>query len=80
MPVYLEKGTKILFSKRGHKGFFYPDLGQSETTAVRAQVIPQFWLGSHLAPVLISEDSIFGTGRDDRLIPVWVEKSDLIKE
>ena len=80
MPVYLEKGTMVLFSKRGHKGFFYPDLERFETTAVRAQVIPQFWLGSHLAPVLISEDSIFGTGREDRLIPVWVERDQLIKE
>ena len=80
MPVYLEKGTKLLLSKRGHKGFFYPDPEVCETTAVRAQVIPQYWLGSHLTPVLISENSIFGSGKEDRLIPVWVERDQLVKE
>jgi hypothetical protein len=29
---------------------------------------------------LISEGSIFGTGSEDRLIPVWVERDQLIKE
>tara|TARA_R100000697_G_scaffold37110_1_gene49137 strand:+ start:104 stop:346 length:243 start_codon:yes stop_codon:yes gene_type:complete len=80
MSYYLERGVKVLFSTRGHNGFFYPDPENWETTAVCSQVIPQAWLGSDLTAVLISEDSIFGTGRDDRLIPVWVEKSDLIKE
>jgi len=80
MANYLEKGTKVCLSKRGHNGFFYPDPASWETTAVRSQVIPMAWLGSEMSAVLITEDSIFGTGRADRLIPVWVDKSDLIKK
>ena len=80
MSTYLEKGTKFCRSRRGHKGFFYPDQEDWDTTAVRAKVIPMSWVGSEMAAVLITEDSIFGFGRADRLIPVWVEKSDLIKE
>jgi hypothetical protein len=80
MKSYLEKGTKVCLSKRGHNGFFYPDPANWETTAVRSQVIPKAWLGSEMSAVLITEDSIFGTGRKNLLIPVWVEKSDLIKE
>ena len=79
MATYLEKGTKVLLSQRGHKGFFYPYPEVWETTAVRSQVIPQTWLGSDMSAVLISEDAIYGTGREHRLIPVWVEKSDLIE-
>ena len=80
MANYLEKGTKVLLSQRGYNGFFYPNPEDWETTVVRSQVIPQAWLGSDMSAVLIPEDAIYGTGREDRLIPVWVEKSDLIKE
>jgi len=80
MSTYLEKGTKVCLSQRGHKGFFYPDHGSWETTAVRSKVLVQSWVGSGMTAILIAEDSIYGTGRSDRLIPVWVEKSDLVKE
>ena len=80
MSVYLEKGTKVCLSKRGYNGFFYPDPENWETTAARAQVVPQTWLGSDMTAVLITEDSIYGTGRKDCLIPVWIDKTDLIKK
>lgn len=80
MASYLKKGTKVCLSKRGYNGFFYPDPENWETTATYAQVIPQSWIGSDMSAVLITEDSIFGTGRPDRLIPVWVDKTDLLKK
>ena len=80
MSVYLEKGTKICRSRRGHNGFFYPDPEDWDTTAVRTKVIPMSWVGSEMAAVLITEDSFLGFGQKDRLIPVWVEKSVLVKE
>ena len=80
MASYLEKGTKVCLSMRGYNGFFYPDSENWETTVTRSQVILQTWVGSDMIAVLITEDSIFGTGRADRLIPVWVDKSDLIKK
>lgn len=80
MAIYLEKGTKVVLSQRGHKDFFYPDPESWETTVVQTKARQLFWSGSDLVSVLIPEDAIYGTGREDRLIPVWVEKSDLIKE
>ena len=80
MSTYLNVGTKVCLSQRGHNGFFYPDLESWETTAVRTRVIKQSWIGSNLTAVLISESSIYGTGRNDRLIPVWVESDQIIKE
>jgi len=78
--TFLEKGTRVCLSRRGYKGFFYPDYNNWETTAFKTQVFLQHWVGSHLSAVLIPEDVIYGNGRNDRLLPVWVKEEYLTRE
>jgi len=76
--TFLEKGSKVFLSTKGHKGFFYPDLNSTETLIEDTNVTQLSWVGSvDLLPVLISEASIFASGDSKSMIPVWIKKGTL---
>ena len=72
---YLEKGTEVFLSKKGHNGFFYPDLYSILPLKEDTQVSQISWVGSmDLLPVLVPETSIYESGNPDKMIPVWIKK------
>ena len=72
---FIEKGSKVFLSVKGHKGFFYPDLNSIETLIEDTNVTQLSWVGSmDLLPVLIPEVSIFASGDSKNMVPVWVKK------
>jgi len=71
----LKKGSEVLLSRKGYKGFFYPDLHAVETILEDTTVHQVSWVGSmDLLPVLIPESSIFASGDSKKMIPVWIKK------
>ena len=71
----LKKGSKVLLSKKGHNGFFYPDSNIVESLIEDVNVTQMSWVGSmDLLPVLIPESSIFASGDSKKMIPVWIKK------
>jgi len=72
---FIEKGSEVVLSIKGHKGFFYPDPNSIETLIADADVIQLIWVGSiDLLPVLVPETSIFASGDSKNMIPVWIKK------
>ena len=73
----LEKGTRVLLSKKGHRGFYYP--GEKEYALlydVSAQ--ERAWVGGGQTKVagIIPENALFVSGSPDVKVTIWFEKED----
>lgn len=72
MRVKIKKGQKVYLSKKGHKGFFYPEETHvSVLYDVNAESVS--WVGSSTKrPCTVPENSLKVSGSPEKDIVVWV--------
>ena len=75
IKLNLKKGASVHVSERGHHGFFYPS-PETETLLHDIEADRLSWTGAqnHVA-VTIPESAVYGSGRKEKLIAVWVKKN-----
>jgi hypothetical protein len=73
----LQKGTRVLLSKLGHRGFYYP--GEKEYSLLYDVVAKErAWVGGGNTRTagIIPENALFVSGSPDKEITVWFNKAD----
>ena len=79
MKVMIKKGDAVRLSKLGYNGFYYPT-EEKETLLHDVNAEKLQWVGSSdLIPVKVPESSVYGSGRPEMSVAVWVEKLKIVQ-
>ena len=79
MKITIKKGDSVRMSTRGYNGFYYPT--EEQETLLHDVVADRLhWVGSNeLVPFKVPESAVYGTGRPELSLPVWVEKLKIVQ-
>ena len=80
MKITIKKGDTVRMSKRGYNGFYYPTEEQ-ETLLFDVVADRLHWVGGsdELVPFKVPESAIYGSGRSELSLPVWVERLKVVR-